>query len=234
MTQESSTKASLHKTMNDLENSSEEFVPIEQVRELVRGVKDLFEGNFKGEDIKLYGELGDLAHFINGARKDLREFRPNELADKELPDASDQLDAIVAQTENATSKIMDACEQIENQQTRVKDRLLSHEPALDIDIMAGVDDATAEVQKYIADIYESCNFQDLTGQRIMKIVNTLQEIERQVLRMVVVFGLTNKSDELDDDTIKALEDDATLLNGPQLPGQSLEQDDIDDILDKLL
>lgn len=66
----------------------------------------------------------------------------------------------------------------------------------------------------------------------MKIVKTLREVERQVLRMVVVFGLQNKS--VDDDMRKKLEDEAELLEGPQLPGNSLEQDDIDDILNKLL
>jgi len=225
-------KSDIQKTIENLESKTEGSVPIEEVKELIRGVKDIFEGRFEGEDVHLYGELGELARFINEARKDLREFQPHLLTDQEIPDASDQLDAIVNQTEKATGSIMDSCEQLEGLNQRVIDRLISHNPPLDEDVLAGVDDALTESQNHITNIFESCNFQDLTGQRIMKIVKTLREVERQVLRMVVVFGLQNKS--VDDDMRKKLEDEAELLEGPQLPGNSLEQDDIDDILNKLL
>jgi chemotaxis regulatin CheY-phosphate phosphatase CheZ len=65
-------------------------------------------------------------------------------------------------------------------------------------------------------------------------VKALQEIERQVLRMVVVFGLVENQSKLDEATKQELTEDAALLQGPQLAGQGLEQDDIDAILAKLL
>lgn len=223
---------SLQQQMQDLESTTSETVPVEQVRELIKGVRDLFEGRFDVDDIKLYGELGELAKFINTARKELREFQPNVLTEHEIPDASDQLDAIVKQTEKATGSIMDSCEQLETINQRIIDKLISHEPPLNEDVLASIDDAMMEGQTHVTNIFESCNFQDLTGQRIMKIVKTLREVERQVLRMVVVFGLQNKT--VDEDTRQKLESEADLLEGPQLPGNSLEQDDIDDILNKLL
>lgn len=225
-------KSDIQKHIEQIESQTEGSVPIEQVKELIRGVKDLFEGRFESEDVQLYGELGELAKFINQARKDLRDFQPHLLSEHEIPDASDQLDAIVQQTEKATGSIMDSCEQLEGLNQRVIDKLIGHNPPLDEDVLAGVDDALTESQNHITNIFESCNFQDLTGQRIMKIVKTLREVERQVLRMVVVFGLQNKS--VEEDVRKKLEDEAELLEGPQLPGNSLEQDDIDDILNKLL
>ena len=227
-------RQSVTERMDALTNSEEKTVPIEQVRELMDAVKDIFEGNFQDKDVELYGELGELAHYINDAKKQLKDLNPSTVAEEGIPDASNQLDAIVAQTEEATGKIMDSCEQLEAVQRRVKDRLISHEPPLDEDVLAGVDDAIMEGQNHITTIFEACNFQDLTGQRIMKIVGLLQEIERQVLRMIVVFGLNNKSNEIDDATKKTLEEEAELLEGPQLPGNRLEQDDIDDILAKLL
>lgn len=223
---------SIHSQIEALENTTAETVPVEQVRELIKGVKDLFEGRFDVDDIKLYGELGELAKFINTARKELREFQPNVLTEHEIPDASDQLDAIVKQTEKSTGAIMDSCEQLELINQRIIDKLISHEPQLDEDVLASVDDAMMEAQTHVTNIFESCNFQDLTGQRIMKIVKTLKEVERQVLRMVVVFGLQNQN--VDEESREKLETEADLLQGPQLPGNSLEQDDIDDILNKLL
>lgn len=228
-------KAMLEKQLAELEAGSEnDMVPMSQVRTLMGEVKKLFQGDFSDIEIDgdLYGELGELAKFINTAKKELREFSPHDLADKQLPDASDQLDAIVQTTEKATSQIMDSVERVQDIHAQMRDRLVSMDPPIDADVMAGVDDALMESETNLTNIYEACNFQDLTGQRIMKIVNAIREVERQVLRMIVAFGI--QKDEIDDETRKEMEEDLDLLNGPQLPGQSLAQDDIDDILSKLL
>jgi chemotaxis protein CheZ len=161
------------------------------------------------------------------------DFNPSQIADKEIPEASDQLDAIVQTTEQATGQIMDACERLEESHKWLKDKLQNSNPPIPADTWMGVEDAINESQVNITNIYESCNFQDLTGQRINKIVEALREVERHVLRMVMVFGLQHK--DVEADKRKVLEEEAQLLNGPALPGQtSLDQDDIDDILDALL
>lgn len=212
-----------------------ECIKIEDVRELITAIKALFEGDFSKIDLKLYGELGELARYINDAKKELQDFQPNTLSEEKLPDASDQLAAIVSTTEEATRKIMDSCDEINATHERVRDRLLSLEPALDPDVMASIEDSLMEAQNSSMQIYEACTFQDLTGQRIQKIVETLKEVERQVLRMVIVFGLNGENaKDIDADKKKELQSDADLLNGPQLPGNSLEQGDIDDILNQLL
>lgn len=228
-------KDKIDKKIADLEAKGEEMVPVGEVKDMLNAVKSLFEGDFSGQDLELFGELGELAKYINRAKKELREFQPQALSEDRLPEASDQLAAIVSTTEAATTRIMDSCDQIDGIHTRVHEKLLCNEPPLDPDVMASVDDAFLEANTSITNIYESCNFQDLTGQRIQKIVETLREVERQVLRMIIVFGLSgDKAQELDEDHKKQLQTEADLLNGPQLPGQSLEQDDIDDILDSLL
>lgn len=219
--------------MAALESSTETMVPIEDVRKLIASVKSLFEGDFSAPDLELYGEIGDLARFINKVRKDLSDLKPAEIADKEIPEASDQLDAIVKTTEQATGKIMDACERLEETHKWLKDKLQNANPPIPADTWMGVEDAINESQVNITNIYESCNFQDLTGQRINKIVDALREVERHVLRMVMVFGLQHKN--VDSEKRKELEEEAELLNGPALPGSAgLDQDDIDDILDALL
>jgi len=221
--------------ISKLEDSKEEFVPIEQVRELTNAIKAMFEGNFEEVNLELYGELGELARFINNAKKELQDFQPDSLSKEKLPEASDQLAAIVSTTEEATRKIMDSCDDINSIHERVRDRLISIEPPLDPDVVASIEDSLMEAQTSSMQIYEACTFQDLTGQRIQKIVETLKEVERQVLRMVIIFGLNNENAKsMDEEKKKELQSDAELLNGPQLPGQSLEQDDIDDILNQLL
>jgi len=229
------TRKRIEEQINKLEGTNEEFVSMAEVRSLIRSIKDLFEGNFEEIDLNLYGELGDLAKYINSAKKELQSFQPQTLSEEKLPEASDQLAAIVTTTEEATKKIMDACDDMGNVHERVRERLLSIDPPLDPDVMASIEDSLMEAGTSSVEIYEACTFQDLTGQRIQKIVATLKEVERQVLRMIIVFGLNGQtSQNLDEEVKKELESEAALLNGPQLPGQSLDQDSIDDILNQLL
>lgn len=228
-------KNKVEEQLTKLEKNQEEFVPMSEVRDLIKSVRDLFEGNFEESDIKLYGELGELARYINNAKKELQTFQPQTLSEEKLPEASDQLAAIVKTTEEATKKIMDACDEISGIHERIRERLLSLDPPLEVDVMASIDDALMEATTSYTQIFEACTFQDLTGQRIQKIVETLKEVERQVLRMIIIFGLNNESGQkMDEKTKQALQNEAQLLNGPQLPGKSLEQDAIDDILNQLL
>ncbi len=219
-----------------IEATEGDNIPKEQVKNLIQSVRGMFGDHFKETDLKddlLFQELGELAKFINSAKKELKQVSSSQITDKEIPQASDQLDEIVKMTEEATGTIMDQCERVQSIHQNVRDRLLAMDPPLDPDAMAGVDDSIIDAETSVTHIYEACNFQDITGQRIQKVIKALQEIERQVLRMVVVFGLSH-NEELDEDRKKELEEDAAILTGPSLTGTGLDQDDIDDILDTLL
>ena len=230
----------LQQQIDRLSASTADMVPMAEVRKLLDAVRSLLQGEFDDENLdhsSLLGELGEVARMISQAKRELRDFNPGVLQDEKLPEASDQLDAIVKTTEAATHKIMDNCERLTANLERARDRLLaSPTAAQDPDLMVGMEDAISEAGVSITEIYEACNFQDLTGQRIQKIVRTMREVERQILRMVIVFSLqkADKAKLLDQEQRDKLMNDAELLNGPQLPGQSMAQEDIDDILDALL
>ena len=228
----------LHQQLTALEQNTSDMVPRAQVDELIKSVKNMFGDNFpppqSGTDgKKMYRDLGDLALFINNAKKELMTINAGQIAGQEIPEASNQLDSIIRMTEQATSIIMDQCERVNMIFETIRERMLAADPPIEPDAIAGVEDALVDAATSITRIYEACNFQDITGQRIQKVLIALQEIERQVLRMVVVFGLSHKTD-LDDNTKRELEEDADLLNGPAMPGQGLDQDEIDDILNTLL
>lgn len=232
-------KSLIEEQLDALGDIKGDTVPAEQVRAFVGLIKEFFAGNFhniEGMDLdpELYGELGELALFINTARKELSALTPGMLHEEHIPDASDQLDEIVKTTEKATHKIVDSCEQLQGITLRLRDRIEMIDPPLDPDVSASMEDALLESDTHITNIYEACNFQDLTGQRIQKIVTVLREIERQVFRMVVVFGLRDKGEALSEEDKSSLESGAELLSGPAKEGEGLEQDDIDDILAKLL
>ncbi len=76
-------------------------------------------------------------------------------------------------------------------------------------------------------IYEACSFQDITGQRITKVVTTLKVIEEKVAHIISTFG-PNIPPMAKTGTHVA--SDADLLNGPQLPANAMDQSDIDKLL----
>jgi chemotaxis protein CheZ len=76
------------------------------------------------------------------------------------------------------------------------------------------------------EIYTACSFQDLTGQRIRKVIQVLAFLEARIDAMIKIWRL----DDLEFVPAEGEEQDASLLNGPARPGEGLEQNAIDDIL----
>lgn len=162
----------------------------------------------------LYRELHDLHQIIEDARREIGLSRPGEIKHKHIPSATDELDAVVAATAEATGTIMDCCEKIENAASSV-----GGEPAEAI---------TGAVMK----IYEACSFQDITGQRITKVVRTLKEIDSKVDSLLSLLGADKAPGDTDSGKASAngAIDEKSLLNGPQLPGAGISQADIDKLL----
>jgi chemotaxis protein CheZ len=74
----------------------------------------------------------------------------------------------------------------------------------------------------VTNIYEASAFQDITGQRITKIVRALQSLEEKLTSLASAFG------PLDEAVApKAPAGDAALLNGPQRETTAASQTDID-------
>ncbi len=162
-----------------------------------------------GSDAGLRREIEDLARLIKNAKREIAAIHPDEIRRKHLPTATDELDAIVAATAEATGAILDAAEKLQS---------------LGIDGAAG-----QQVTEQVTRIFEACTFQDITGQRITKVVKTLQDIEGKVAQIVRVFGDGPAPRRAK--TPKPT-GEAALLNGPQLPKAAVSQSDIDALFDK--
>ncbi|MCB1591082.1 MAG: protein phosphatase CheZ [Alphaproteobacteria bacterium] len=160
----------------------------------------------------MFNELLELKRVIEESRQEISIARPGDIKRKDIPTATDELDAVVTATAEATAEIMDACDAI---QTAAGD--VTGEVA---------DKINAEVMK----IFEACSFQDITGQRITKVITTLRSIEERVERLISLLGDRAGNITGDDDTRVG---DERLLNGPQLPEQAVSQDDIDKLLAEL-
>ena len=164
---------------------------------------------------KLCAELNDLSRLIRTTKDEIALLSPDDVKHEYLPKAADELDAIVAATADATNAIMDATEIIEAAMSGVegetRDQLL---------------DATTR-------IYEACGFQDITGQRINKVVGALKEIETRIDALLTAFGgdvvirKPIKAIKTKKKTDKKVLTDEDLLEGPQKVGEVHAQEDID-------
>jgi chemotaxis protein CheZ len=195
--------------MNDLENA-ESF----ERDKVVRIISSVLEKVSHAEEISresLYNDLKDLQGIVHDARKELSVARPGDIQDKHIPSATDELDAIVKSTEEATSAIMDSCEVLEQEADK------EGGPS------AGV------LNEEVTKIYEACSFQDLTGQRVTKIINSLVTIDEKVSKIVNILGSRLPGMDAPDEE-DAPVGDAALMNGPQTPDKAISQEDIDKLL----
>jgi chemotaxis protein CheZ len=175
------------------------------------------EGDLSRGSFRLYAELEDLAKYILNAKKEIAALRPDEITERHLPSATDELDAIVGATEDATNSILQSMEVLESLSATMPPE------------MAG------QVTSAVTRVYEACSFQDVTGQRITKVVKALKHIEVKVEALVAAFGdeiqrCTNAHPAAGPTDAGGARDDKNLLNGPQLPADAANQDDIDALL----
>jgi len=97
-----------------------------------------------------------------------------------------ELQAVIADTEEAANKIIDAAERIS---TRINDvGQLRDETTKNAFLSA--------LQNDVQDILMACSFQDLAGQRIRKTVESLQSIEDKINSTMDELGIEVKSDPL--------------------------------------
>jgi chemotaxis protein CheZ len=187
----------------------------ENVSTIIKAVLGSLEGNASGVDLTIYRELEALARYIHHARREIAAIGPDDLNAQHIQSATDELDAVVGATEDATNRIMDVCDEIGA-------------------IAARVDQENgAALNAAVTSIFEACNFQDITGQRITKVVRTLKHIENKIEALVQVMGEEVQKTRQGDPSAQAEadpNDESTLLNGPQLPGAAIDQNEIDRLL----
>lgn len=221
----------LDRRIADIRALQGDSVPVAEVGAVVQSLLESLTGDLTAEDLRLYHEVEKLGRYIRAAKAEIAALNPADIREEFLPTAADELDAIVQATEKATGEIMDATELVE-------------------EVMAGLDGpepdpaaAAQALQDVTTRIYEACSFQDITGQRITKVVRMLKSIEARVDGLVRAFDPEAHAAAKGHDlqaagnygrrTAAATGDrdgDAALLNGPQSDEGAMKQDDIDALL----
>ncbi|GEO82729.1 protein phosphatase CheZ [Pararhodospirillum oryzae] len=163
-------------------------------------------------------ELNALAHSIETTKKEIALLVAETDKGDRLSTVTDELDSVVEATENATDTILDHVERMANLAAEIQ----SQEQDSYIRRLAD------EIQELTVGVFEACNFQDLTGQRITKVVNTMKYVEQRVDRMMAIWGRDTFRDlPFEPEETRAADTDKRLLNGPQDKEAGISQDEID-------
>jgi chemotaxis protein CheZ len=166
-------------------------------------------------------EIAQMVRVIGKAKLEISAIKHPMAEDDRMQLAANELDAIVLATETSTHDILTASEEIE-QATR---KIANIHPD-DEDVANLVEQIANEIIK----IFEACNFQDITGQRVTKVVKTLRFIEEKILALINIWGIEAFAD-LPMPEGPSVDEDGTTLSGPQLDNQGITQDEINALFD---
>ncbi|WP_321449093.1 protein phosphatase CheZ [uncultured Cohaesibacter sp.] len=194
---------------------------VEPAQELNSNLVETFRSELS-EAVKIKQEMDEIYEAIAETKREIATLHVNGLHSAEMNRVTDELDAIVFGTEQATEQILEAAEVIDANSTKLSKTLTGEE-----------DQWTHEIQDAVIAVFEACNFQDLTGQRITKVVNVLRFIEERIVSMMEIWGGIEQFQEIEVDNPLEKTGDAALLNGPALANEDgvASQDDIDALFD---
>lgn len=208
-----------------MRDSRQRLVAVDEARRIASSMREWtlrqFEVQKEATSLEvLRAELQSMAAHIQTAKSEIAALHTKEsnleTSTNRIVTATSELDQIVQATERATSDILNAAERV-------------------MEIAGNLPPELAEPSQLLTDqateIFTACSFQDITGQRIAKVVNALRYIDQRVAAMVEIWGADALS--MVKPAAAGPHDsraDAHLLNGPSMPGQGRTQDEIDALL----
>ena len=170
---------------------------------------------------RLQREVAQLFQIMNTFKRELASIRgPGE--PDHFSTMAEQLDAIVGATENATNTILQSVEEIAALVDERREALTT----------LGSGAWIEQLDQRARAIFEACTFQDITGQRVTKVVNSLKFMDERLDALADIYGreaLAAAAKSLKRDQGDRTEGE--VLDGPQLQGKGASQADIDKMFD---
>ncbi|WP_284180255.1 hypothetical protein [Rhabdaerophilum sp. SD176] len=167
---------------------------------------------------RLQGDIIEMARAIARAEREIRQIRHDGVTATQYSSASDELDAVVATTEKATSSILSAAERIQEYAWTKREQQSGD--LADCDML----DSCA------TEIYTACGFQDLTAQRIRKVVDALRFLDERLKSILEATGLAEDF-QADEKMIEELDAPPPTVRSSDIWMSDANQAEIDDTFD---
>ncbi len=205
---ESNWSAALFNKLKELQNKNGGILDVNHIDTIIEEFLGIIKP-FTTEDYQkeIYYQIEMILVQFLALKRELSSISTDILEDNFVPNITMDLRSVVIQTERSVTGILDIadeithfCQKVEN--SEVREELIIKSTR----------------------ILELCNFQDLTGQRIQKIIHHLGEAEPIIYKILHI---------LHPEVVLSVEKTHTLVNGPQNEENAPSQSDIDALFNNL-
>ncbi len=199
---------------DELSNVEKDEASLGEVLHLAQSSVETLKEFLNRLDTIVGNDFHQIMEKISETRDDMQLLNTKEDVDP-LSSAENELKLVVKATEDATNRIMEAAETI-----------MTADPQ---------DPATyhTTVESNVMEIFEACSFQDITGQRINRVVETLDFVDYRIHKIAGFLGIENEKERKDFDETAFLErlqrKDDLILHGQQDEAEAVSQNDIDNL-----
>lgn len=190
----------------------EEIRALRSMMEPIYGVLENLKENYRDElrsFASLRTDMSEIESAISGTKKELAALKVgNNIGGVEV--AALELETVVAQTEAAANDILAAAESVETMAGAIQSETS----------LKAAKQLAGDIAEKVTVIYMACNFQDLSGQRVRRVVDTLNFVESRIHKMIDAWGGLQALHELIEAEIQTQEEErmtegaAALLTGP--------------------
>jgi len=190
----------------------------------------------------MFERLGGIVRLLHDSLRELGYDKALTEASTQIVDAQDRLEYVASLTEQAANKVlntlddgMPAQEVLSKQAKEMEDRwadLFAGKLSIeDFKALAGdsrafatkVAQATEAEKARLLEIMMAQDFQDITGQLIKKVVAITKKVETELAQLLK----DNAPAEVRE---KIAQKEVSLMSGPSVPSEALNQDSVDDLL----
>jgi chemotaxis protein CheZ len=164
-------------------------------------------------------ELNSIYRAIYQTKEEIALLHATGFCAPEIGRVTGELDAVVGGSEKATHRILAAGEEIEELATTLCAAIKNIQDQ----------NLARDILDQVTGIFEACNFQDIAGQRVTKVIATLKFIEERILRMMDIWGGLEQFQNIMPRAQAERDSHPRLVNGPKLDGESgyVSQKEID-------
>lgn len=197
------------------------------LNELREEIKNMGSTGIAAPETAVEEEQGDIRQevacmikSIGQAKAEIAAIKHPHSEEGRFDKASKQLDAIVEAAEAATHDILMAAEEIEKVVSEAADADPTNET---------ISSLGNDIGGYVVQILEACSFQDITGQRVTKVVKTMSYIEERIRAVIDIWGMEAFEGYPHVPDTESDDEEGDLLAGPQFANEGISQDDIDSL-----
>lgn len=160
--------------------------------------------------------LQALFTYIQRVRREIAALNHSGDGDDKFATMGKQLDGIVEATMDASHTIMDAVESNNDAVKKLQETARKRDQIALLNRITDNNNA----------IFEACAFQDLTGQRVSKIIKSVSYVEERIGALREIWG-EHELSKVEIDPEEEPSADEKLMHGPQNKAEAISQAEID-------